>query len=96
MSFWRTLNESKEDGKQLLLKATENQELYLAENQDIDTAIVYIDCLRQLEMFYQADETATDLSQYINDAHRLSILEYERKLIERKDCVPHSLSEVSV
>lgn len=96
MSYWRTLNGEKEDGRHLLLKATENQELYLVENQDVDTAIVYIDCLRQLEMFDQAAETAIDLSQYVNDAQRLSILEYERKLIERNDCAPHSLSEVSV
>lgn len=94
MSYWRTLGVAKEGDKHLLSKATENQEKYLVENQDIDTAIVYIDCLRQLKMFEQAKETATDLAQYINDAHRLSILEYEQRLIGRNDCAPHSLSEV--
>lgn len=92
-AFW-CVRERGETSCDLLEKAVGCFSEYLETNADVDTAMVLIDCLRQLGRFIESQETAESLSAYVSDPDLHRVLQYERTLAARQDTRPHARSEV--
>lgn len=86
--------EHRREYAELLKKAAEYLSEYLDCNADTDTAVVLIDCLRQLGWFADANEAAESLAAYVSDPGIERILRYEQALVNAGDVQPHSRNEV--
>lgn len=93
MGHWYALDKA-EATDAFLPKAIECYSHYLEKHQDIETAIVLIDCLRQAGRFDEANETAQSLQPYIKIERLQRIVSYELQLISSRDAKPHLVSEV--
>lgn len=95
MAYWVLRDTGSSFADDILLKTIEAYELYLGENQDADSAMVYIDLLRQAGRFEEAQDTLEWLADFIEeDSFTADIAAYEKRLITAGDAAPHLMSEV--
>lgn len=94
-AFW-CVQEHGGDSQGLLEKAVACFSKYLEIHADVGTAIVLVDCLRQLGTFAESRETADSLFAYVSDPYLQKVLRYEQTLADFKDSAPHSRREVPV
>ena len=92
LTYWYSLEMGIAD-YECLEEAIKHYSIYLERNADTNTAITYIDCLRQAQMFSDAAETADSLASYISDNNLKKILAFEKHLIDQEDFTPHFVSE---
>ena len=92
LGYWYSLEMGTADFE-CLKKTIKHYSIYLESNADINTAITYIDCLRQAQLFSDAAETADSLASYISDNNLKKILSFEKHLIDTEDSAPHFVSE---
>lgn len=92
LGYWHSL-ESNARNVEYLSKAIQNYSAYLENNKDIETAIAFIDCLRQAGNFAEAQETAESLIPYIDNSQVKKIVSFELQLIQKNDETPHLVSE---
>ena len=95
LGYWYSL-ESNARNAEYLSKAIQYYSVYLESNEDIDTAIALIDCLRQAGNFDEAKETAESLIPYVDSLQLKKIISYELQLIQRNDETPHLVSEAQL
>lgn len=93
MTYWY-LKEKHANTTEVLKKAIENYEKYLADTADVQSAIILIDCMRQSGKFEEAKETAESLLPYTEGTTMYKFVEYELELISQKDTESHSVKEV--
>lgn len=97
LAYWYLKEKHSNDAHKACEKAIKNFERYLISNEDLNIAMIVIDCLRQMQRFDDALETANSLESYIHDNPKIkSILVYEKKLIINKDADTHRMSEVAL
>lgn len=95
MAYWVLRNAGSSLADDILLKTIEAYELYLGENQDVDSAMTYTDLLRQAGRLEEAQDTLEWLADFIEeDSFTADIAAYEKMLIRTGDTAPHLMSEV--
>ncbi len=92
LGYWYSLD-SNARNVEYLSRAIQYYSIYLENNEDIETAIALIDCLRQSGNFDEAKETVESLAPYIDNSQLKRILSYELQLIQKNDEAPHLVSE---
>lgn len=95
LGYWYSLD-SNASNVECLSKAIQYYSAYLENNEDVDTAIALIDCLRQAGNFPEAQETSESLMPFIHDSQLKKIISYEVHLIQKTDKTPHLVSEAQL
>lgn|GEM_PF-6504835 len=92
-AYWITREEDN-ICQDLLVKVVDNMKCYLTSNMDISSALIMIDCMRQMSCFDEAEETAKSLNCYLRNDYDKKLILFELDLIKNRDNKPHSQSEV--
>ena len=97
MAYWYMRENNISGGTKAREKAIKNFERYLLKTTDFEVAMILVDLLRQDGKFYEAKETVLSLEDYIIDDSELKkIVDFEKKLIAKKDSSIHKIREVSL
>lgn len=94
-AYWYLRTVDLSSSKKALAKAIEYLAAYVEKNADVNSAIVFVDALRQNNQFDEAMDTLDSLSQFVpNNSNITEIIDKERKLIVARNSAPHLISEV--
>lgn len=95
MAYWVLRYTGSPLAQRIRLKAAEMLDRYLDDEQDVDSAMIYIDLHRQAGNFEEAQETLEWLVDYIEEGSFLAdIAAFEKELIAGRNAAPHLVSEV--